>query len=86
MVLIRCAGNVLPSISDRIFGHILEENVCIGTSELLVLEARHQQVLLKPAVSSGVKNQTFGQPAWNYNAWSHSKLFSKPRPILDCPH
>jgi hypothetical protein len=30
--------------------------------------------------------QTFGQPAWKYNSWSHSKLFSKPRPILDCPH
>jgi hypothetical protein len=36
MVLIRVAGNMLPSISDRIFGHFLEEHVCIGPLELLV--------------------------------------------------
>jgi hypothetical protein len=36
MVLIRVAGNVLPSISDHIFGHFLEGHVCIGPSELLV--------------------------------------------------
>jgi hypothetical protein len=39
----------------------------------MVLGARHQQVLLKPAVThmscgaSGIKNQKYGLPAWNNN-------------------
>jgi hypothetical protein len=36
MVLIRVAGNMVPSIRACIFWHFLEERVCIGPPELLV--------------------------------------------------
>jgi hypothetical protein len=35
MVLIRFVGNVVPSIRDCIFGHVLKEHVCIEPPELV---------------------------------------------------
>jgi hypothetical protein len=72
MVLIRCAGNVLPNISDRIFGHIPKEHVCIRPSELLVANGVGGQAPAGTAETCCAPHAMWGKRRKKSNDWPAS--------------